>query len=120
MKNALLVTSLMAVGASILFTGCATIISGDTQNINLQSKKEQTVSIDGKMYTSPSIISVERTNKDAILKVKDCNKQILLKKEVNPVFFVNILSGGALGSTTDYASDSMWQYDQSNINVDCE
>ena len=120
MKKTLLVASLMAVGASILFTGCATIISGDTQNINLQSKKEQTVSIDGKMYTSPSVVSVKRTNKDAVLKVKDCNKQILLKKEVNPVFFVNILSGGAFGSTTDYSSDSMWQYDQTNINVDCE
>ena len=119
MKKTLLMTSLV-VGATILFTGCATIISGDNQSINLQSKKEQTVSIDGKLYTSPSLVSVERTDKDAILKVKDCNKQILLKKEVNPVFFVNILSGGAFGSTTHYASDSMWQYDQTNINVDCE
>lgn len=119
MKKTLLMASLVA-ASTTLFTGCATIISGDNQNINLQSKKEQTVSIDGKVYTSPSVVSVERTNKDAVLKVKDCNKQILLKKEVNPVFFVNILSGGAFGSTTDYASDSMWQYDQTNINVDCE
>ena len=119
MKKSLILSSGIVLSA-FLFTGCATIISGDNQNINLQSKKEQTVSIDGKVYTSPSIVSVERTDKDAILKIKDCNKQILLKKEVNTVFFVNILSGGALGSTTDYASDSMWQYDQSNINVDCE
>ncbi len=119
MRKSLIMASLV-IGTSMMFTGCATIISGDNQNINLQSKKEQTVSIDGKVYTSPSIVSVERTDKDAILKIKDCNKQILLKKEVNPVFFVNILSGGAFGSTTDYASNSMWQYDQTNVNVDCE
>lgn len=119
MTKKLLMTSSI-ICATVLFTGCATIISGDNQNINLQSKKEQIVSIDGKEYTSPAIVSLERVNKDAILKVKDCNKQVLLKKEVNPVFYVNILSGGVFGSTTDYSSDSMWQYDQTNVNVDCE
>lgn len=108
------------IGATVLFTGCATIISGDNQNINLQSKKEQTVSINGQQYTSPGIVSIERVNKDAILKVKDCNKQVELKKELNPWFFGNILIGGLLGSTTDYASDSMWQYDQETVNLDCE
>lgn len=117
-KNILLAGAILA--ASFLFTGCATILSGDNQSINLQSKKETTVSINGQQYTSPNVISLERTDKDAVLKVKDCEKQILLKKEINPVFFVNILSGGVFGSTTDYSSDSMWQYDQTNINVDCE
>ncbi|MDD3008684.1 MAG: hypothetical protein AB7U51_09915 [Arcobacter sp.] len=117
-KNILIAGSILS--ATFLFTGCATILSGDNQSINLQSKKEQTVSINGQQYTSPNVISLERTDKDAVLKVKDCEKQILLKKEINPVFFVNILSGGVFGSTTDYASDSMWQYDQTNVNVDCE
>ncbi len=117
-KSILMLGSILA--ASVLFTGCATILSGDTQNINLESKKEQTVSINGQQYTSPGIVAIQRTDKDAVLKVKDCNKQVLLKKEINPTFFVNILSGGAFGSTTDYSSDSMWQYDQSTVNVDCE
>ena len=117
-KNILLAGSILA--ASFLFTGCATILSGDNQSINLQSKKEQTVTINNQQYTSPGVVSLERTDKDAVLKVKDCNKQVLLKKEINPVFFVNILSGGVFGSTTDYSSDSMWQYDQTNVNVDCE
>jgi hypothetical protein len=117
-KSILLTASIFA--ASFLFTGCATILSGDNQSINLQAKKETTVSINGQQYTAPGVISLERTNKDAVLKVKDCEKQVLLKKEVNPVFFVNILSGGVFGSTTDYSSDSMWQYDQTNVNVDCE
>ena len=55
-----------------------------------------------------------------MVKVENCNKDILLKKEINPTFYVNILSGGAFGSTTDYSTDSMWQYDSTNLNVDCK
>ena len=51
--------------------------------VNLESKKEQTVSINGQQYTSPGIVAIQRTDKDAVLKVKDCNKQVLLKKEIN-------------------------------------
>ena len=84
MKKSLILSSGIVLSA-FLFTGCATIISGDNQNINLQSKKEQTVSIDGKQYTSPGIVALERTDKDAILKVRDCNKQILLKEIFNNI-----------------------------------
>lgn len=116
-KKMLLLSSIIA--GSVLFTGCATILDGKTQTINLQSKKDLIVNIDGREFTSPSIIELDRSDKDKVLKIKECNKQILLKKEVNPTFFVNILSGGAFGSTTDYSSNAMWQYDQDNLNVDC-
>ena len=44
MKKTFLVTSLMAVGASILFTGCATLFGGgSTQTINVQSSKNTTI-----------------------------------------------------------------------------
>jgi len=107
-------------GVALVFSGCATIMSGKTQKINLKSKKEYVVTIDGRDYTSPGVIEVDRPDKDAILNVKECNKDILLKKEVNPTFFVNIILGGAFGSTTDYATKSMWQYEQTNVDVDCE
>lgn len=117
-KNILMIGSILA--ASVLFTGCATILSGKTQSINLQSKEDKIVTINGQDFRSPGIVTIQRENKDAIIKVQDCNKQILLNKEVNPTFFVNILSGGAFGSTTDYSSNAMWQYDQKNVNVDCK
>lgn len=107
-------------GLSVFFSGCATILDGKTQSINLISSKPQTVSIDGKQYNAPSVISLERTNKDKVLKLDGCAKTILLKKEINPTFFVNILSGGAFGSTTDYSTDSMWQYDQNNVETECK
>jgi len=118
MKKTLILSSVIA--TAVLFTGCATILDGKTQTINLESKKTQNVSINGVQYSAPGIISLNRSDSDAVINVKECDKQILLKKEINPTFFVNILSGGAFGSTTDYSTKSMWQYDQTNVKVDCE
>lgn len=118
MKKTLILSSI--IGASVLFTGCATILDGKTQKINLESKKNYNVSINGQNFSAPGIISLDRSDNDAVINVNECNKQILLKKEVNPTFFVNILSGGAFGSTTDYSTKSMWKYDQTNVKVDCE
>jgi len=106
----------------ILFGGCATILSGKTQSINVTTEqgKKYTALINGQKYSIPAVIELTRENKDKILTLEDCpDQKILLHKEINPVFFVNILSGGVFGSTTDYASDSMWKYQPENINVKC-
>ena len=113
-------TIFTAASLAVLFSGCATIIDGASQNINLTSAETKKVTIGNQTYTSPGVVSIKRSDEDAIVKVENCNKDILLKKEVNPTFFINILSGGAFGSTTDYASKSMWQYDTTNLNVDCK
>lgn len=105
-----------------LLGGCATILSGKTQSINVTTDagKKYTASINGQKYTVPSVIELTRANKDKILTLDECpDQKTLLHKEINPVFFVNILSGGVFGSTTDYASDSMWKYQPENVNVKC-
>ncbi len=118
LKKALMLTSI--IGFGILFSGCATILDGKTQNINLSSSTEKTVEINGQNFRAPGVITLQRDDKDAILKVEGCENDVLLTKSVNPTFFVNILSGGVFGSTTDYASKSMWKYDQKNVDVDCK
>ena len=103
-------------------SGCATILSGDKQSINITTDtgKKYSASIDGQKYTVPSIIQLKRENNDKVLTLDECpDQKTLLHKEINPVFFVNILSGGVFGSTTDYASDSMWKYQPENVNVKC-
>lgn len=114
-KLVVLVTLIVA----IVFSGCATILDGKTQTINLMTSKPKTVDINGQQFSAPGIVTLQRSNKDAIVNIKECNKQLVLQKSVNPTFFVNILSGGAFGSTTDYSSEAMWKYDQTNVNVDC-
>ena len=109
----------LPIAGMMLLSGCATIIDGKTQKINLISSKEKKVKIDGIAYNSPSVITIDRPEKDSVLHIEDCNKDILMKKKINNTFFVNILSGGAFGSSTDYGSNSMWEYENSNVNVDC-
>jgi len=118
MKKSLLVAT--AVVGSVLFSGCATILDGTIQQINVTSNKHVDIEIDGKPYTVPGVISLKKENKDLILKVDDdkCKQTILLHKKVSPTFFVNILSGGVFGSTTDYSTGAMWKYDD-NVNIVC-
>jgi len=41
------------------------------------------------------------------------------EKSVDPKFFVNILSGGSFGSTTDYSTEKMWKYNE-NVVISCK
>ena len=120
MKKAVLL--LVVLSLALILGGCATILSGDSQKVNITTEKGEkyNVAINGQKYTVPAIIDLERKNADKIVTVDECpSEQILLHKEINPVFFVNILSGGVFGSTTDYATESMWKYQPENVKIDC-
>ncbi len=119
MKKAVLISG-MAVVFSLFSTGCATIVSGKTQKINLTSSKPQTVEIDGETYQAPKIVTLQKEDKDRVLTVKECNKKVLLKKKIEPMFWGNILIGGVIGSTIDYATKSMWRYEPDNVDVSCK
>jgi len=109
-------------GFTFLISGCATILDGKTQTIKLNSSKEYKVSIDGQNYTSPTTITMKRGEGDKVLRVKECNKNIPIKEGVSPTFFANIISSGGapLGSTTDAVTNSMWEYDKENIQIECK
>jgi len=118
MKKSLLVAT--AVVGSMLFSGCATIVSGKTQKINVTSNKSVKVKINGSLYETPAIIEVKRDNKPLFLKVDEtkCKQTILLNNKFNPVVLGDIVIGGTFGSTTDYATGAMWKYDD-NVNIVC-
>lgn len=115
--------SLVALGV-VSLSSCATILSGKTQQINVTSSGKSGVEfkLDGKTEKTPATVTVERENKDKVVEVldKECSqKQLVLQKKINPVFFANILLGGVIGSTTDYATNSMWEYDN-NVQIQCK
>jgi len=118
MKKTFIITT--GIISSIFFSGCATILSGTTQKINITSSPNgKEVQVGNQIVKTPSIITVKRSNEDLIVKAKDCNDQKLLKSKINPVFFVNLLSGGVFGSTTDYLTGAMWKYDE-NVHLNCK
>ena len=114
----------MVTGAFIvtsLFSGCATIVSGKTQKVKFISEKPVKITVDNKTSTTPATIEIKRENSSKIVTAECENKtkQIILKRKVNPWFAGNLIFGGALGSTTDYVSGAMWEYDDI-VNVDCK
>lgn len=106
----------------VSLTGCATILNDETQKINVTSSTGEkfAFSIDGNSYEGPAIVDVSRTKADKfiIAESANCNKQTLLPAKVDGKFWINILSGGVFGSTTDYSTEEMWGYD-TNVVVSC-
>jgi hypothetical protein len=120
MKKTALFTSLFAVFA---LSGCASILNDKTQAINVSASngKEISGTIDGATFKAPGVVNVTRENKNKMVLVSTdgCAKETSVEKSVDPKFFINILSGGAFGSTTDYSTEKMWRYSE-NVVVSCK
>jgi len=103
----------------VLMSGCATIMSGKTQTIDVTSATTKKFSIDGQNYTTPAKVLVKRSQDDKEISVNGCDKKVPLKASMNPAVMGNILLGGVFGSTTDLAGGAGWKYDD-NVTLDCQ
>ncbi|MBV1774981.1 hypothetical protein KSF73_04560 [Burkholderiaceae bacterium DAT-1] len=114
--------STLALAAVIGLSGCATILNEPTQTVNVSSSTGSPIkgSIDGTPFTAPGPVQVKRANanKVVIVETDGCAQQTVMEKSVDTKFFINILSGGAFGSTTDYTTEKMWKYNDSVV-VSC-
>jgi len=108
--------------AALSLTGCATILNDTTHKANIQTSDGQKamLNVNGVTVEAPGVVELPRQKDGVIIKSVDnrCNDTNANSK-VDTKFFINILSGGALGSTTDYASDKMWTYDDTIV-VQCK
>jgi hypothetical protein len=99
--------------------GCATIISGSDQLLTVNSNVQgaEVYLNDQMLGTTPLSVSVKR-GQEGILRVQAEGHQpyqVALNRDINTVFFVNILSGGVFGSTTDYSTGAMYKYEPSTF-----
>ena len=44
-----------------------------------------------------------------------CAPETAMPKSVDSKFFINIISGGVFGSTTDYTTEKMWRYSETVV-----
>jgi hypothetical protein len=104
-------------------TGCATILNDNSQKVNITSSNGKPIegTINGVPFKGPGIVEVSRSNQDKIIvtTTPGCAGSTVLAKSVDSKFFVNILSGGPYGSTTDYVSEKMWKY-QDSVVIACQ
>ena len=107
---------------SLLFTSCASILNDKTQNINIMTSNntKTKITINSQEFTAPGIIQLYRSENDLIISVDEskCTQQYLLKSEVDNKFWINVLTGGPFGSSTDYGTDKMWRY-QDQVVIPC-
>lgn len=123
MNNMKKILGLSVVASVILMTGCASILNDRTQMVNITASNGAKVSanVDGKVFQTPSIVGLERSKLDKIITTSDsnCNPQTLAPHKIDSIFFINVLSGGAFGSTTDFATEKMWRYED-NLVISCK
>lgn len=129
MKNALL--AFCAIPATALFIGCAGMINGKTQMINVDSNvKGATVTFtkgDGstiELGQTPFIGPVPRGKGGAKLAIKKDGygeKQQIVETKMSLVFLLNFLiPSGTFSSTTDITNETMWEYAPSNYFINLE
>ena len=106
-----------------IFSGCATIINDRTQRVNVNTSTGEKVdlTIDGMPFQAPGIASIQRRKSDRLITTADprCAQSTILPSSVDSVFFINLISGGPLGSSTDYISEKMWRYED-NVVISCK
>lgn len=101
---------------STVIVGCATIVSGTTEQVTFQSSPDGAlVKVNGKpLGRTPITIRLDRvTGQTLTIEKQDYNTfSTIMDTSVEPWFFGNIIIGGLLGSTTDAMSGAMYNYSQ--------
>lgn len=118
MKKGLLFSALIA---SSLLSGCANIFSDDVHTINVMTSngKNADITVDGAQYSVPGAVILSKDGKTKLLnsETEGCAKLTALNRKIEPVFFANILGGyfASTSSVVDYATSSMWKYDDTVV-----
>ncbi len=108
--------------AAFLFEGCATIVQGTSQVVAIHSNvRGADVIVNGATVgKTPYVGPIRRGSSTTVRLEKDGYepKTIVLNTEIEPIFFGNIIFPGFLGTTTDFATQSMFKYAPETIDVD--
>ncbi|HYX35010.1 MAG TPA: PEGA domain-containing protein [Oligoflexus sp.] len=112
------------IALALLSTHCATIVSGKTQTMTIDSNvKDADIVVDGvnvgkTPYTGP----VTRAKSASVTLRKDgyASKTVTLNTEIEPMFWGNIIFGGVFGSTTDNSTGAMYKYAPGTLVMDLE
>lgn len=121
-KRILLATT--AIAGSLLFTGCATLFSGKTQQINVSSVPEGAIiKINGSQVGVTPYLAQVNKQKDAVMTIEKDGyspQTISMGTETEGFFYMNIL--GSYSSSTssgiDYVNGSHLRYSPSNYHIE--
>ncbi|MCM2264276.1 MAG: PEGA domain-containing protein [Desulfuromonadales bacterium] len=105
---------LLAVLFSLVLYGCATIVSGTTQEVTFQSEPEgATVTVNGRpLGKTPMTIQLDKKSEQTLTFELSGYRTVTmpLSTSLDGWFWGNIVIGGLLGSTTDGLSGAVYEY----------
>jgi hypothetical protein len=108
----------------IFASGCATIVSGTSQDVSFQSQPDgATVTLDDRaLGKTPVTVTIKRESGQRIKFDKPGFKQkdMQLETDLNPWFFGNVIFGGLVGSSTDGLSGAIREYKPNHYFVTLE
>lgn len=105
-------------------SGCATIFNDRIQKVNIVTSNGEKADliVNGNAITVPSVVDIERSENPLIITTfdKKCADKTVANSKVSTTFFFNILAlpYSLFSSSTDYATEKMWQYED-KIEVSC-
>lgn len=112
---------LMIVVCAVMGSGCASIVSGTTQQVSFQSSPDEaTVAVSGMIVgKTPITVRLDKKSDQSLVFSKDGYKPITMQltTSLDPWFWGNIVFGGFIGSTTDGLSGAVHQYSPSQYFV---
>ncbi len=117
--------SKILVGTSFLFTltGCASLLNDATQNIQVHTSNDKTIEaqVDGTNFVAPGKVTVTRKQTPLMLSTSaaGCAPLTPSTPSIDNVFWGNIILGGVFGSSTDYSTGKMWEY-QESVTIACQ
>ncbi len=113
--------SIFAATLAFAAVGCASIIKGTTQTVTISSNVDGAeILMDGQRIGTTPYAGPAPRNKSAIVvqKAGYQSATVALSKTLEPVFWGNIISGGTLGSITDFATGAAYAYAPAAYQVD--
>ena len=120
MKNIKLL-SLLILSSAILMNGCATILTGSSDNINFTSEPSGAkIVMDGlDIGNTPATLEIKRSGfKDKAITLKLDgyeDRTFLLQKEFNAIAILNF--AGILGWFVDFATGSVMKYSDKSVEL---
>ena len=109
---------------AIFGMSCATIISGTSQDIYINSNPEGATIYDGglKVGKTPATITVKKSgfnDKEISLSLEGHERRtFILKKSFDAVAILNL--AGILGWAVDFATGAVFKYDRTNYDLDLD
>ena len=112
---------LIGITLSLFLASCVSIMKGTKQTVTINSNVDGAdVYLEGQRIGETPFVGKIKKNKEAVTIKKNGYRTHTLSfsKSLEPLFWGNIITGGTLGSITDFATGAAYTYSPSSYQVE--